>query len=131
MFSVLYSTLLHLPSLRYHCVGGRWDRTQDCSASALAVGHCNLSARSHPRNKFLIRKHLSEYRSYGSVLTCIVSDLLFLCKALSERMAESGEGRIRIGVLTVSDSCSQGEAEDRSGNTLCRSSDLTFPIFRH
>ncbi len=29
-FHVLYSTLLYLPSLRFHCVGGCWDRTQDC-----------------------------------------------------------------------------------------------------
>jgi hypothetical protein len=29
MFSLLYSTLLHLPPLRIRCVGGRWDRTQD------------------------------------------------------------------------------------------------------
>ncbi len=29
-FNVRYSTLLHLPSLRYHCVGRCWDRTQDC-----------------------------------------------------------------------------------------------------
>jgi hypothetical protein len=27
---VLYSTLLYLPSVRFHCVGGCWDRTQDC-----------------------------------------------------------------------------------------------------
>ncbi len=27
--SVLYSTLLHLPPLRFHCVVGSWDRTQD------------------------------------------------------------------------------------------------------
>jgi hypothetical protein len=26
---VLYSTLLHLPHLRFHCVGRCWDRTQD------------------------------------------------------------------------------------------------------
>ncbi len=26
----LYSTLLHLPPLRFHCVEGCWDRTQDC-----------------------------------------------------------------------------------------------------
>ncbi len=26
---VLYSTLLHLPPLRFHCVGGCWNRTQD------------------------------------------------------------------------------------------------------
>jgi hypothetical protein len=25
----LYSTLLHLLPLRFHCVGGCWDRTQD------------------------------------------------------------------------------------------------------
>jgi hypothetical protein len=26
---VRYSILLHLPPLRFHCVGGCWDRTQD------------------------------------------------------------------------------------------------------
>ncbi len=29
-FYVLYSTLLHLPPLRFHCVGECSDRTQDC-----------------------------------------------------------------------------------------------------
>jgi hypothetical protein len=29
-FYVSYSTLLHLPPLRFNCVGGCWDRTQDC-----------------------------------------------------------------------------------------------------
>jgi hypothetical protein len=29
-FYVLYLTLLHLPPLRFRCVGGHWDRTQDC-----------------------------------------------------------------------------------------------------
>jgi hypothetical protein len=28
-FYVRYSTLLRLPPLRLHCVGGCWDRTQD------------------------------------------------------------------------------------------------------
>ncbi len=29
--NILYSTLLHLPPLRFHCVGGCWDRSsQDC-----------------------------------------------------------------------------------------------------
>jgi hypothetical protein len=27
---VSYSTLLHLPTLIFHCVGGREDRTQNC-----------------------------------------------------------------------------------------------------
>ncbi len=27
---VLHSTLLHLPPLRIHCVGGCWERSQDC-----------------------------------------------------------------------------------------------------
>jgi hypothetical protein len=26
---VIYSALLRLPPLRFHCVGGRWDRTQE------------------------------------------------------------------------------------------------------
>ncbi len=30
IFYVLYSALLHLPALRFHCVGGCWDRIQDC-----------------------------------------------------------------------------------------------------
>jgi hypothetical protein len=29
-FYVRYTTLLHVPPLRFHCVGGCWDRTQDC-----------------------------------------------------------------------------------------------------
>jgi hypothetical protein len=29
-FYVRYSTLLHLPPLRFHCVGECWNRTQDC-----------------------------------------------------------------------------------------------------
>jgi len=28
-FYVRYSTLLNLPPLRFHCVGGCWDRIQD------------------------------------------------------------------------------------------------------
>ncbi len=30
IFYVLYSTLIHLPPLRFHCVGGCRNRTQDC-----------------------------------------------------------------------------------------------------
>jgi hypothetical protein len=30
-FYVRYSTLLYMPPLRFHCIGGGWDRTlQDC-----------------------------------------------------------------------------------------------------
>jgi hypothetical protein len=29
-FYTLYLTMLHLPLLGFHCVGGGWDRTQDC-----------------------------------------------------------------------------------------------------
>jgi hypothetical protein len=28
-FFILYSALLHLPPIRFHCAGGCWDRTQD------------------------------------------------------------------------------------------------------
>jgi hypothetical protein len=46
-FYVLYSTLLHLPPLRFHCDGGCWDRTRTVVTSALAVRSSNQSARSH------------------------------------------------------------------------------------
>jgi hypothetical protein len=29
-FNVRYSSLLHLAPLRFHCIRGCWDRTQDC-----------------------------------------------------------------------------------------------------
>jgi hypothetical protein len=29
VFFVLYSALLHLPPLRFHCADGCWNRTQD------------------------------------------------------------------------------------------------------
>jgi hypothetical protein len=45
----LYSTLLHLPPLRFHCDGGCLNRTQDCcdfgTGSHIRSNH---SARSHP-----------------------------------------------------------------------------------
>ncbi len=33
LFYVRYSTLLHLPPLKFHCVGGCWDGTQDYIAT--------------------------------------------------------------------------------------------------
>jgi hypothetical protein len=34
----MYSTLLHLPPFRFHCVGGCCDRTQDCCDFATVLG---------------------------------------------------------------------------------------------
>jgi hypothetical protein len=47
-FYVRYSTLRHLPPLRFHCVGGCWDRTQG------SCDHGIGSARSHPIISILI-----------------------------------------------------------------------------
>ncbi len=42
IFKVLYSRLLFLRLLRCHCVGGFWDRTQDCcEIDTLALGSLN------------------------------------------------------------------------------------------
>jgi hypothetical protein len=43
--TTVYSTLLHLPPLRFHCVEGCWGIV---AISALAVRHYNHSAKSHP-----------------------------------------------------------------------------------
>jgi hypothetical protein len=37
IFKLLYSTLLHLPPLRFHCVEGWWDRTQDCCDFGIGI----------------------------------------------------------------------------------------------
>jgi hypothetical protein len=31
IFKIRYSTLLHLPPIRFHCIGGCWERAYDCS----------------------------------------------------------------------------------------------------
>jgi hypothetical protein len=46
---VLYSTLFHLPTLGFPCVGRYCYRSQDCcDYTALAVRRSNYSANSHP-----------------------------------------------------------------------------------
>jgi hypothetical protein len=61
-FYVRYSTLLHRPPLRFHCVGGCWDWTQNCGDMALTARRSNHSARSHPQ----IRKDLIHKLGYFS-----------------------------------------------------------------
>ncbi len=46
---VLYSTLLHLPPLRFHCVGGCWDRAQDSCDFGVAIRRSSHLATTHPR----------------------------------------------------------------------------------
>ncbi len=42
IFSLLNSTLLHLPPLRSHCVGGGWDRTQESCYFFIVFIHTRL-----------------------------------------------------------------------------------------
>jgi hypothetical protein len=56
-----YSTLLHLPSLRFHCVEGCWDQTQDCCDFALTARCSNHLAISHLQWLYLI--HLGNISS--------------------------------------------------------------------
>jgi hypothetical protein len=45
-FMFRYTILLHPSTLRYHCAGGCWDRTQDCCD--FAARGSNHTARSYP-----------------------------------------------------------------------------------
>jgi hypothetical protein len=50
LFYVQYSTLLHLPPLRFHCVGEDAEiELRTVVTTALAVRRSNHSARSHPQ----------------------------------------------------------------------------------
>ncbi len=49
-FMYVISTLLHLRPLRFHCVGGCWDRSQDCCYFGIDSQTLYYhSARSHPQ----------------------------------------------------------------------------------
>jgi len=54
-FFVRYSTLLHLLPLRFRCVGGCWDPTQDRCEFVIRSNH---SARSHPQEIDNCSKHM-------------------------------------------------------------------------
>jgi hypothetical protein len=60
-FSLLYSTLFHLPALRFHCVGGTQDRCdysigwQTCFARKLSNGEI-IPAPLYWRSEAFLRK---------------------------------------------------------------------------
>jgi hypothetical protein len=56
---VLYSTLLHLPPIRFRCVGGCWDRTQ--GSCDFGIGCQTLWPLGY--NSFSTRLHLMRMRS--------------------------------------------------------------------
>jgi hypothetical protein len=60
LFFVLYSALLHLPPLRFHCADGCWDRTQDrcnwCNWSdALTTRLDLIRCKFGPLSKYFIK----------------------------------------------------------------------------
>jgi hypothetical protein len=75
------STLFHLPPLRFHCVGGWWDRAPDCCDFGIG-GHrrSNHSARSHPQ---ILTFHLRQTTIYNySILLQCVDPVLFNASAV-------------------------------------------------
>jgi hypothetical protein len=55
--NLLYSPLLYLPPLRFHCVGGCWDQTQGAGILEQSMGASNpvgirLSCRTSPSPNF-------------------------------------------------------------------------------
>ncbi len=52
-FYVRYSTLLHLPPLRFHCVGGCWDRTKSPNLQTFKERRLHRLAELIPWNRFL------------------------------------------------------------------------------
>jgi hypothetical protein len=54
-FYVRYSTLLYPPPLRFRCVGGCWDRTQDC-CDFVIIKFLPTFTPSHPKKNWKARK---------------------------------------------------------------------------
>ncbi len=75
---VRYSTLLPLPPLRFHCVGGCRDLTQNCCDFALTARRSNHSARSHliHMSSFAFAWNTSFFSAY--FLSSIIYSKLFV-----------------------------------------------------
>jgi hypothetical protein len=103
-FSLLYSTLLHLPPFRFHCVGGCWDLTQDSCDLGLAVRHFNHSARSHPPRLDIVGSDCS-LAGLGEVRSTPIRSSRVKNKSIRDTMYT---GRIVQGTLCPRDASSQG-----------------------
>ncbi len=71
-----FSTLLHLPPLRFNRVGGCWDRT--VATLALAVRRSNHSTRSHPKNLF--RSTVRIMKAFLNYLSCNIKSRIYNTK---------------------------------------------------
>ncbi len=69
IFSVLYLDLLHLPPLRFHCVGGCWDRNHD-SCDFVCVC-CNLQGTQS--RQFQCTNHQQLLKEPGTLSTCHIA----------------------------------------------------------
>ncbi len=73
-FYVLYSTLLHLPPLRFHCIGGCWGRTQD---------YCDFgigSQTGQDMSSLLVHLQMPEKKHRSMLFTtkCFISAVQFM-----------------------------------------------------
>ncbi len=69
-FSFLYSTLLHLPLLRFICAGGCWDQNQDCCDFCIdSQMFIHNSALSHPQINQLVPPYKNQRLFLSRVYT--------------------------------------------------------------
>jgi hypothetical protein len=72
-FYIGYSTLLHLPPLRFHCVGRCWDRTQDCSSLASTARRSNQLQYSNIEKSIESSTLYFEKNSFSSLKVLLVA----------------------------------------------------------
>ncbi len=101
IFKMLCSTQLLLPPLRFHCVGGCWDWTQDCcdfgigSHSLTVKRSSNQSARSHPQLFYMTPKTFHDKLNlsiFASMIQIYVSLLWYVYYVLSSKNCSTRRG---------------------------------------
>jgi hypothetical protein len=101
----IHTVHIHLPPLRFHCVGGCWNRTQDFFPSALAVICSNKKAKSHP----YIHKYRTIHFLFGTppstspLKYCMLHGFGYpftFLKKSSERRKGGGGGQQYISTLS-------------------------------
>ncbi len=92
---VLYSTLLHLPPLRFHCVWvwGRWDQTQDC----VRLWHWQsdaLASRLNPFHTRLDLIHTTKSHPYTRSHPCVQCTIDFTVYTVHNKIYSSHIGQL-------------------------------------
>ncbi len=87
---VLYSTVPPLPPLRFHCVGGCWDRTQNCCDFDISCQTLQplsqISSMRTQKFKFIMNLHIHSLLNIGANASFQCQKQHFVCPCVHNKI---------------------------------------------